>query len=82
MYNDIMKILSLETFSRLAAGGIVQIAEINAAITLLLSANIPYDMSFSPSNRRYAKQVRLTVFITPTITLSFSIQFEGGQIAL
>ena len=77
-----MKILSMEAFNRLTAGGVVQVAEINAAIALLLSANIPYDMSFSPSNRRFAKQVSLTVFITPTITLSFSIQFEGGSIAL
>jgi hypothetical protein len=82
MYNEIMKILSMEIFSKFAAGGVIQVAEINAAIALLLSTNIPFEIVFSPSNRMFAKQVVLTVYITPTITIAFSIQFEGGAIAL
>lgn len=82
MYNDIMKILSLEIFSKFASGCVVQVAEINAAVTLLLSSNIPFDLLFSPTNRRFAKQVLFVIFITPTIKVTFSIQFEGGELAL
>ncbi len=82
MFNDVMKILSMEAFSKFVAGGIVQAAEINTAVNLLLGANIPFDVIFSPSNKRFAKQVLLIIYITPAITIEFSIQFEGGQLAL
>ena len=82
MFNDVMKILSMEAFSKFVAGGIVQVAEINTAVNLLIAANIPFNLTFSPSNRLFAKQVELTVYITPTITIAFSIQFEGGDLAL
>lgn len=82
MFNDVMKILSMEAFSKFIAGGVVQAAEINVAVNILLGANIPFDLIFSPSNRRFAKQVLLVIYITPAITIEISIQFEGGQLAL
>ena len=82
MYNEIINILSAETFRKLASGDIIQIAEINAITSLLLKANIPFDMLFSPGNKRFAKQVRLIIYITPATTLSFNLQFEAGATAL
>lgn len=82
MNNKIKKILNLDTFNCFAKGKVVKVAELNAAITILTTANIPYDLSFSPSNGRFAKQAKLKIYITPSITVSFTIQFESGQIAL
>lgn len=82
MFNNLLNILASAEFNTLLCGGIVKTAEINALITLLIAANIPYNLVFSPSNGRFAKEAVLTIFITPSINLSFIIQYEAGQIAI
>ncbi len=82
MFNNVMKILSMEAFSKFVAGAVVQVAEINVAVNLLIASNIPFTLAFSPSNNLFAKEVLLTIFISPTITIAFSIPFQGGDLAL
>lgn len=82
MGNNLLNILNSSAFRPILCGGIVKTAELNVAITLLTTANIPYNVAFSPSNGRFAKEVLLTIFITPAITLHFVFQYEAGQIPL
>lgn len=75
-------ILSSATFAPLLCGGVVTTAELIAAITVLTTANIPYTSVFSPSNGRFAKEVTLRIYISPSLPLQLIFQYEAGQIAI
>lgn len=82
MQNEIIEILSSGVFKRIIAGEIVPIAEINVVITLLIKTNIPFDIEFTPGDRRIAKEAVLRIYITPATYIRITIQFEAGRIVL
>lgn len=79
---NILEVLSTGLFKRIIAGEVIQIAEINAAITLLIKANIAFDLSFSPGDQRIAKEAILRVYVTPAASIRLTIQFEAGTVVL
>lgn len=80
--NEIMQVLSNGLFKRIIAGEVIQIAEINAAITLLIKTNISFDLAFTSGDRRIAKEAILRIYITPATSIRITIQFETGSIVL
>lgn len=78
MASEIIQILSTSTFKKIMDNDILTIKQINAATTLLMKSCIPFDLSFSPGTRREATAAELTIYITPTTTLCFTISFESG----
>ncbi|MGE5627594.1 MAG: hypothetical protein ACM3X7_05680 [Solirubrobacterales bacterium] len=81
MNNNLLKILSSDAFNCLKSEKVIKAAEINAIILMLFAANIPFDINFSPSNGKFAKQIRLKIFISPAIIMNLNFQFEAGDIA-
>ena len=75
---ELTSILASETFTSLLASSNIQIAQLQAAITLLIKAGIPFDVSFSPGTRRLAPSAELTIFINPTTQLNFIFSFGAG----
>lgn len=82
MKNEIIEILSTGIFKKIIAGETIQIVEINAAIVLLIKTNIPFDLSFTPGDRRIAKEAVLRIYITPATSIRITIQFEAGSTVL
>ncbi|MTI68165.1 MAG: hypothetical protein FH753_16415 [Firmicutes bacterium] len=74
----ILTILSTDIFKKLINSDTVQIAQLNAAITLLIESRIPFDLQFSPGTRRDATAADLLIYINPTTTVSFTISFDPG----
>lgn len=76
---EIENLLATEIFKDLLASKVIQIAQINAAVTLLIKAGIDFTLSFNRGTNSQAKQAQLTVNITPTTSLVFVFAFEGGS---
>lgn len=81
MNDEIIKVLSTGIFKRVINSEVIQITEINAAISLLIKADIAFDLSFIPGDQRIAKTAFLTININPATTIRITIQFEAGTIA-
>lgn len=78
---DFMSILSTGVFKNIVNSDALTIAQLNAAITLLIQAAIPFDVQFTPGTRRIAAAATLTVYINPSTTINFTINFgESGSI--
>ncbi|MGE4282654.1 MAG: hypothetical protein AB7G87_02945 [Clostridia bacterium] len=75
---EVMTIITSDIFSALLNRGSIQVAQLNAAIALLIKAGIPFDVEFSPGTRRAAAAAELTIYMNPTTTLSFTLTFEAG----
>lgn len=76
---ELLTLLSTDIFKKALNNDLFQIAQFNMLITLLIKAGIPFDTSFAPETRRDAASVEITIFINPTTTLQFIINFEPGQ---
>ena len=79
--NDLMNLLTSETFIRLLDSDL-QFTQYVSAISLLIKSRIPFDTAYTPGNRRNEPEFTLTVYITPktTMTLSFSdLNLTGGK---
>lgn len=76
MYKDILHILSTTTFEKIVNNDCIKIEQLNAATTLLIKMNIPFDLSFSQSTRSSNKSAELIISINPNTTITFSIDFD------
>jgi hypothetical protein len=74
---DIYQVLSTDLFKKLINNEIIQIAQLNAIIALLIKGNIPFDLSFSPGTQKDAPQAELAININPTTTITFVITFDS-----
>ncbi|EOC99474.1 hypothetical protein [Caldisalinibacter kiritimatiensis] len=74
------KIFSTEVFKKLLNADIIEIAQLNAAISLLIKANIDFDVIFESGTRRESPTAVLTIYVTPvrTINLEFVFGPEPG----
>lgn len=77
---EVETFISSEVVRQLFSSNISKIGQLNAAIALLIKAGIPFDLSFDPGNRRNEASAELTIFINPTTTIEFEINFEHAQI--
>lgn len=75
---ELLTILSTDVFRKIANNELIRVRQLNAAITLLIRARIPFDLTFSPGTRRAASAADLTIYVNPTTTINFTIAFETG----
>ena len=76
--NQIMSLLSWDICRQIAAGESITPIKFNMLCSMLISANIPYDVSFVPGNRKTAPALQLTIHINPTSTLALVCQLAPG----
>jgi hypothetical protein len=76
--SDIITLLTSQAFSSLASSRNIKIAEFDAIIAILIKAKIPFDVEYSPGNRREAESAELIIFINPITTLNVTFTFQGG----
>lgn len=76
--NEIMRILSCDLLSQLAQQPQVSLIRLNALYSMLYQAGIAFDTKFSPGTRRQAGGIELTIYITPTVTMVYSIDLGSG----
>lgn len=72
---DLQTLLALEVIQSVINCPSIRIKELNAIITLLIKANLDFDLSFTSGSSRSAAEAVLTVFITPTMTVQFILAF-------
>lgn len=75
---ELTALLASETFTSLLGSSSIQVVQLQAAISLLIQAGIPFDVSYSPGTRRLSPSAELTIFINPSTTLNFTFTFGGG----
>lgn len=78
LFNELKVLFAGDIFMALLGSNCVKIAQLNAAIALLIQAGIPFDLSFTPGTRRDAASANLTIYINPTTTIRFVLNFESG----
>jgi len=76
---DLLNLLSADIFKKVLNNDLFQTTQFNLLINLLIKAGIPFDISFSPETLRAASSASISIFINPTTTLQFIINFEPGQ---
>ncbi|MCT4563608.1 MAG: hypothetical protein N4A68_04740 [Maledivibacter sp.] len=74
---DFFKILKSETFLALIKADKIKIAQLNAAIALLIKCNIDFDVIFTSGTNREDPQALLTVYINPNTNIDFTFEFDG-----
>ncbi|MTI81758.1 MAG: hypothetical protein FH758_12950 [Firmicutes bacterium] len=75
---EVENLLSTETFKTLIYSDIATIAQINAAISLLIKSGIDFDFTFSRGTNSLATQGQITIALTPTSSISITFAFEPG----
>ena len=72
--DDLMALIASEAFKCVLEADQLQFTQYMAVITILIKKRIPFDTKFTPGTRRLDPEFTLTIYITPTstITLSFS----------
>lgn len=78
LFNELKVLFASDIFMALLGSNCVKLAHLNAAIALLIQAGIPFDLSFTPGTRRNAASTTLTIYINPTTTIEFELNFENG----
>ncbi|MCL2873295.1 MAG: hypothetical protein FWE29_00020 [Defluviitaleaceae bacterium] len=79
--NQIMSLFSIDIFRQVMNGEPISMCRFNVLISLLISAGIPYDTSFSAGTRKEAPSIQLTIHINPTTTLVFVVPLGLGSTA-
>lgn len=77
-FKDLGSLFSLEIFNSLLNSKIITIAQLNAALPIIINNCIPFTFNFSPGNKAFAPAVQLTINLSPTTTVSFVLPFEPG----
>lgn len=76
---ELTTILTSQFFSNLANSKSVKIAEFDAILSILIKAQIGFDVEYSPGTNRTAESAELTIYINPSTTLNFTINFQQGS---
>jgi len=79
--NQIMSLLSWDILRQITAGEQISMLKFNMLCQMLLSAGIPYDVSFDSGTRKQAPALQLTIHINPTATLVLVCQLAPGSTA-
>ncbi len=74
----ILTIFSLDLFKQMVANENISLLKLNTFTTILISNNIPFDISFSNGTRRDAPGIELTIYINPTTTLVINVDLGPG----
>lgn len=74
---DVLNILSTGVFRKLLDSDVIEIAQLNAAIAILIKANIDFDVSFTSGTRRSSPIATLKIYINPSSSVKFSFTFSS-----
>lgn len=75
---EVQTLLAMRPIQKLLSGIEVTLVEISAAIALLVTAAIQFDLTYSPGTRRLAPSFQMIMYINPTTTLNLTIPLTGG----
>ncbi len=78
LFKKVEELLASKALKSIINSDFITLKQILTAQSILIKAGIPYDLTFSPGTRRAAAAAKLTIFINPTTTLSFTFAFERG----
>lgn len=73
---EIMSLLATDTFIKLLGSSNIKVVELNAAIALLIKANLDFDLLFTSGTRRSNPQAILTIHINSSTNVDFNITLE------
>ena len=76
--NELNTLFTSQAFSRLLSSKNMRIAEFDAILSILIKIQIPFDVIYTPGTRRDAESAELKIFINPTTTLNFILNFQPG----
>ncbi len=79
---DILQLITSQIFKDCNELAISNMAQVQAAINILVSNNIPFVLQFTEGSRGIAAFITLLIQITPTTTISKIFQLEEGLIRL
>ncbi|MGI6551182.1 MAG: hypothetical protein ACOX4Q_14370 [Syntrophomonadales bacterium] len=79
-YKSLESLLALDVIKMMIQANNIEINRLNAAIAVLIKKRIPFDLAFTPGQRRLAASAVLTIYINPTTTINFTLQFEEGTL--
>ena len=76
---QIMALFSWEIFQQIASGQSVNMYKFNLFTAMLISQNIPFEVSFDSGSRKDAPAIQLTIHINPVSTMVFVISLAPGS---
>jgi len=76
--NELNTLFTSQAFSKLLSSKNMRIAELDAIVAILIKTQIPFDVLYSPGTRRVAESAELKIYINPTPTLNFILNFQSG----
>lgn len=76
---DLNTILASEVFTNLVNSRNLKIVEFDALIALLIKTKIPFDVEYSPGNSRKSESAQLSIFLSPSTKLNFTVNFQAGN---
>lgn len=77
--NQIAALLSGELFKQVLNNEQIPPFKFNIITNILVSNNIPFDVSFTSGTRKEAAALQLTIHINPTATLVLVVALEPGS---
>lgn len=72
---DLFKILASETFSSILNKDVIKVCELNALVSLLIECNVPFNLFFSQATHNDLACAKLTIVVSPTLTITLSFDF-------
>jgi hypothetical protein len=79
--NQLLTLFSWDIFRQMATNQVISLYKFNLVTNMLVSNNIPFDVSFSSGTRKEAAALQLTVHVNPTSTMVYVVQLEPGSTA-
>lgn len=77
MDNAIWALLSCDLFQKISTGKCSLVA-FNTIELMLMKNNIPFSTAFSPSTRKNAPGLQLTIYVSPALSLVYNISLTQG----
>ena len=75
-YGAVAEILSSELFRRLLNADCIKVAELNAAIAVLIECRIDFELVFLGGSTGERPEAALEIALTPTVSFSLTFTFD------
>ena len=79
--NQISTLLSWDICRQIVAGEQITLVKFNLLCSMLVTAGVPFDVSFVSGTRKQAPALQLTIHINPTSNLQLVCQLAPGSTA-
>lgn len=79
--NNVLALLSSHLWKKNCNNlGAISLTQIHNLINILIDANIPFQLTTKEETKQFAQSATLTIYITPTLSIQKTFQFEEGSI--